>query len=365
MIFRQITHDDLGCASYVVGDHDAGIVAVVDPKFEIDEYLELARYLSVSIEHILETHTHADHVSGHGRLAAATGATIHIHREAHATYPHEPFDDGWVLELGRVHLRAIHTPGHRPEHTSFAVIDTRRSDEPWAVLTGDSLFVGDVARPDLAVEKEEGARGIFHSLHARLLELPPYTEVWPGHLGGSMCGGPAMDMKISSTLAYERAHNPMLEEDDEQRFVERAISGLGPQPPNFKAIVELNRGELVTEGAELPPLTPRQVDGKRGEGALVVDVRTDLQFDEAHIPGAICIPALQSGFGTRLAWLADRDQDIVLVGRDDQDARHAADLAVAIGLRALGGYLSGGMTEWRRAGLRVAKIERVELRDLP
>jgi rhodanese-related sulfurtransferase len=156
----------------------------------------------------------------------------------------------------------------------------------------------------------------------------------------------------------------MLEDDDEQRFVERAISGLGPQPPNFKAIVELNQGELVTEGAELRPLTPRQVDGKRNAGALVVDVRTDLQFDEAHIPGAVCIPALQSGFGTRLAWLASHDQEIVLVGRDDQDARHAASLALAIGLRALGGYLAGGMTEWRRARLPVAKVERVDVDDL-
>lgn len=361
MIFRQITHDDLGCASYLVGDHEAGVAAVIDPKFEIGEYLELARYLGVSIEHILETHTHADHVSGHGRLAAATGATIHIHRLADASYPHEPFDDGFTLDLGRVRLRAIHTPGHRPEHTAFALVDTSRSEEPWAVLTGDSLFVGDVARPDLAVDKEEGARGIFRSLHEQLLELPPYTEVWPGHLGGSMCGGPAMDMKISSTLAYERAHNPMLDEDDEQRFVERAIRGLGPQPPNFKTIVELNKSELVTEGAELAPLTPRQVDGKRAAGMLIVDVRTDLQFDEAHIPGAVCIPALQSGFGTRLAWLADHEQEIVLVGRDDQDARHAAGLALAIGLRALGGYLAGGMTEWLRARLPVAKIERIDL----
>jgi glyoxylase-like metal-dependent hydrolase (beta-lactamase superfamily II)/rhodanese-related sulfurtransferase len=365
MIFRQITHDDLGCASYLIGDHHAGVAAVVDPKFEIGEYLELARYLGVSIEHILETHNHADHVSGHGRLAEATGATIHIHREAGAAYPHEPFDDGWTLELGGVKVRAIHTPGHRPEHTAFALIDTSRSEEPWAVLTGDSLFVGDVARPDLAVEKEEGARGIFHSLRERLLVLPPYTEVWPGHLGGSMCGGPAMDMKISSTLAYEREHNPMLSDGDEQSFIDRAISGLGPQPPNFKAIVELNKGELLTEGAEVPPLTPRQVEGKRSAGALIVDVRTDLQFDEAHIPGAVSIPAVEAGFGTRLAWLADRDQEIVLVGRDDLDARRAASLALAIGIRALGGLLTGGMTEWRRARRPVEHIERLDLEHQP
>lgn len=365
MIFRQISHDDLGCASYLIGDDKAGVAAVVDPKFEIDEYLELARYMGVSIEHVLETHNHADHVSGHGKLAAATGATIHINREAGADYEHEPFDDGFELELGDIKVRAIHTPGHRPEHTAFALIDTSRGEEPWALLTGDSLFVNDVARPDLAIDKKEGAHGIFSSLHERILSLPPETEIWPGHLGGSLCGGPAMDMKISSTLAFERAHNPMLQVEDEHEFVEQAVGSLGPQPPNFEAIVALNRGELVTEGVELMPLTPRQVEQKRSQGALVVDVRTDLQFDDAHIPEALAIPAVQAGFGTRLAWLADRDQEIVLVGRDDDDARRAATLALAVGIRRLGGFLHGGMTEWRRERRPVERIERVELEELP
>jgi len=365
MIFRQIPHDDLGCASYLIGDDGAGVAAVVDPKFEIEGYLELARYMGVSIEHILETHNHADHVSGHGKLAAATGATIHINRKAGADYEHEPFDDGFELELGNIRVRAIHTPGHRPEHTAFALIDTSRGEEPWALLTGDSLFVNDVARPDLAIDKEEGAHGIFSSLHERILRLPPETEVWPGHLGGSLCGGPAMDMKPSSTLAYERAHNPMLQVDDEAQFVEQAVGSLGPQPPNFEAIVALNKGELVTEGVELVPLTPRQVEQKRTNGALVVDVRTDLQFDEAHISGAVAIPAVQAGFGTRLAWLADREQEIVLVGRDNEDARRAATLGLAVGIRKLGGFLHGGMTEWRREKRPVERIERIELEDLP
>lgn len=365
MIFRQLIHDDLGCASYLVGDAGAGVVAVVDPKLEIDEYLELARYLGVSIEHILETHTHADHVSGHGRLAAATGATIHIHREAGAGYPHEPFEDGWELELGTVTVRAIHTPGHRPEHTAFALIDAGRGPEPWAVLTGDSLFVGDVARPDLAIDKLDGARQIFQSLHSSLLALPPHAEIWPGHLGGSMCGGPGMDMKVNSTLAYELAHNDMLREPEEETFVRRQIERLGPQPPNFKAIVELNRGSLESGRAEPMPLTPRQVERRRAAGALIVDVRTDQQFDEAHIPGAVCIPAVQAGFGTRLAWLATEDREIVLAGRDDADARHAAGLALAVGVRRLGGYLAGGMTEWRRERRDVQKIERLDLAQLP
>ena len=365
MIFRQITHDDLGCASYLIGDEDAGVAAVVDPKFEIDVYLELAQYLSVSIEHILETHNHADHVSGHGRLAAATGATIHIHRDASPGYDHEPFEDGWELALGAVRVRAIHTPGHRPEHTAFLLSDTERGEGPWAVLTGDSLFVGDIARPDLAVEKEAGASGIFRSLSERLLRLPPQTEVWPGHLGGSMCGGPGMDLKICSTVGYELEHNELLQVGDESEFVARAISGLGPQPPNFKAIVELNTGALLTDGVELMPLTPRQIDQRQSAGAMVVDVRTDLQFDEAHIPGAVCIPALHAGFGTRLAWLAERDQETVLVGRDDADARRAAALALAVGIRKLGGYLSGGMTQWRNEQRPVQRIERLPLERLP
>ena len=185
MIFRQITHDDLGCASYLVGDDDAGLAAVVDPRLDIDEYLRLALYLGTRIEHVLETHNHADHVSGHGRLAASTGATIHIHRAATPEYDHVPFDDGWKLVLGRLVVRALHTPGHRPEHTAFALVDTDRGPGPWAVLTGDSLFVGGIARPDLAVDPREGAHGIFHSLHGRLLTLPDTCEVWPGHLSGS------------------------------------------------------------------------------------------------------------------------------------------------------------------------------------
>src|ERR687886_3011343 len=158
MIFRQITQDDLGCASYLIGDEDAGVAAVVDPKLDIGEYLRLARYMGFSIEHIIETHNHADHVSGHGRLAAATGASIHVSARAGVGYDHEPIDEGWELELGAVRVRAIPTPGHRPEHTAFALVDTNRGVEPWAVLTGDSLFVGDIARPDLAVDKEDGAR---------------------------------------------------------------------------------------------------------------------------------------------------------------------------------------------------------------
>lgn len=364
MIFRQITHDDLGCASYLIGDEDAGVAAIVDPRFEIEEYLRLARYLGVSITHVLETHNHADHVSGHGRLAAATGATIHIHRAAEPDYDHEPFDDGWELELGALTVRALHTPGHRPEHTAFLLIDRDRSDQPWAVLSGDSLFVGDIARPDLAIEETEGAREIFRSLHAKLLTLPDACEVWPAHLGGSMCGGPGMDLKIASTIGYERGANPALAITDEQEFVDRTLDGLGPQPPNFEAIVALNQGPLLTDGVELPPLAPRQVEQQQTRGALLVDVRTDVQFDEAHVPGSICIPTMRAGFGSKLAWLADREQPIVLIGRDDDEAREAGQLAQAVGIRRLAGYLDGGISSWREEDRPVERIERITVDQL-
>ena len=364
MIFRQITHEDLGCASYFIGDLDAGIAAVVDPRFEIDEYLELARYLGVQLDHVLETHTHADHVSGHGRLAAAAGATIHIHRLAEPDYEHAAFDDGFELELGTLTVRALHTPGHRPEHTAFALVDRARAEEPWAVLTGDSLFVGDVARPDLAVDRQDGARAIFRSLHERLLTLAPETEVWPGHLGGSLCGGPGMDLKVSSTVGYERRHNPLLDDLEEAAFVEQTLASLGPQPPNFQAVVDLNRGPLLTSGVEVMPLTARQVEQRRGAGALIVDVRTDIQFDEAHIPGAVSITMLRQGFGTKLSWVADPEQEIVFVGRDDDDARVAARLATAVGVRRLAGFLSGGMTSWRAERRHVGHVTRWNVYEL-
>ncbi len=364
MIFRQITQDDLGCASYLIGDEDAGVAAVVDPRLDIDEYLRLARYLGVRVEHVLETHNHADHVSGHGRLVASTGAAIHIHRTAAPDYDHEPFDDGWELALGALVVRALHTPGHRPEHTAFALIDTDRGPEPWAVLTGDSLFVGGVARPDLAVDKREGAHGIFHSLHDKLLALPDTCEVWPGHLGGSLCGGPGMDLKVCSTIGYERDHQDVLRIADEEEFVERAIAALGPQPPNFRAIVAINMGPLARGLAHFDPLTPRQVEQHQRDGALVVDVRTELQFDDAHIPDALCITALRAGFGSKLAWLADHDQAVVVVGRDDDEARRAIGLAGSVGVTNVAGYLAGGMTSWREDQRPVARIARMTVPEL-
>jgi rhodanese-related sulfurtransferase len=173
-----------------------------------------------------------------------------------------------------------------------------------------------------------------------------------------------MDLKVSSTIGFERAHNPALAIDDEDDFVRAALATLGPQPPNFRNIVEVNRGPLQQDGAEAHPLAPRQLERRRAEGALLVDVRTELQFDDAHIPGAVCITALRAGFGTKLAWIADPGQDVVFVGRDDDDGRRAAALARAVGVTRIAGYLHGGMTAWREEKGPVRSTRRVSVPEL-
>ena len=357
MLFRQIIHEDLGCASYLVGDPAPGVAAVVDPQWDIDPYLNLARLHGVRIEHVLETHNHADHVSGHGRLARATGATIHVSELAEAEYEHEPFADGWTLELGEaVSIEAIHTPGHRPEHTSFLLRDAERGGDPVAVLSGDSLFVGDVARPDLAVEPREGAAGIFRSLHERLLALPDEVEVWPGHLGGSLCGSSGIDLKTSSTIGFERRHNRALAFADEAEFVEDAVASIGERPPNVEHIVALNRGPLIESIGSPARLTPRRFEAAIAAGAFAVDSRTNEQFDEAHIPGAISASAYDTGFATKVAQVVPPDGEVVVVAASDGNELEAAELLAAVGLRVRG-FLGGGMSAWRAEERPVARIE--------
>src|SRR5215218_8836035 len=363
MLFRQIIHEDLGCASYLIADRDAGLAAVVDPQWDIDPYLRLARLHGVRIEQVIETHNHADHVSGHGRLARATGATIHVHELANAEYPHESFTDGWKLSLGAVEIEAMHTPGHRPEHTCFLLRDAGRGGASWAVLTGDSLFVGDVARPDLAIEKHEGAAGIFRSLHERLLALPDDVEVWPGHLGGSACGSSGIDHKSSSTIGFEREHNRALRFRTEAEFVEDAVATLGDPPPNVEQIVALNRGALIQELGIPIPLAPRAVEVGIAEGALLVDARTNEQFDEAHIPGAISASAYETGFATKVAKVISPDVELIVVAASEGYELEAAELLAAVGLRVRG-YLEGGMTAWRSEGRPVRRIELIDPDEL-
>ena len=363
MFFRQILHEDLSCASYLVGDTGSGVAAVIDPQWAIEPYLRLSRLHGVGIEHVLETHNHADHVSGHGRLARATGATIHIHELAEAEYPHEPFTDGWSLDLGAVQVEALHTPGHRPEHTSFLLRDAERGGDPWAVLTGDSLFVGDVARPDLAIEKREGAAGIYRSLHERLLTLPDDVEVWPGHLGGSSCGSAGIDHKSTSTIGFEREHNRALRFGSEQEFDDDAVATLGAPPPNVEHIVALNQGPLVEEMGTPIPLAPRAVEVGIAEGALLVDARTNEQFDEAHVPGALSASAYETGFATKVAKVLSPDVELIVVAASDGYELEAAELLASVGLRVRG-YLEGGMTAWRSEDRPVRRIEAIDPEEL-
>jgi hydroxyacylglutathione hydrolase len=361
MLFRQILHEDLGCASYVIAD--GGEAAVVDPKWQIEDYLELAHEHDVRIRHVLETHNHADHLSGRGRLAAATGATLWVSDEAGADYEHEPLEDGTTLELGDARITALRTPGHRPEHLAFLVEDTSRSDTPWLLLTGDSLFVGDVARPDLAVEPEEGARGLHRSL-ARLLEHDDFVEVWPGHIGGSLCGGAAMSKKPSSTIGFERRFSPLLGIAGEDEFVRELTASPQPQPPNFERIVELNRGTLVTETTSLEPLAPVGAKALVAAGAVLVDGREPREFDAVHVPGSLSVAQTHSGVGTRAAWVVEPDADVVLLAAGDADARALARNLEAVGFRSLRGFVAGGIGAWQAAGLETESTPAIDPAEL-
>ena len=363
MLFRQIIHEDLGCASYLVGDREAGIAAVVDPQWDVEPYRRLARLHGVRIGHVLETHNHADHVSGHGRLARTTGATIHVHELAEAQFDHEPFGDGWVLELGEVSVEAIHTPGHRPEHTAFLLRDASRGGAPWALLSGDSLFIGDVARPDLAVEPREGAQAMYRSLRERLLALDDEVEVWPGHLGGSLCGGSGLDLKTSSTIGFERRHNRALGFADEAEFVADALASLSDKPPNVERIVNLNRGPLVEHFGTPQAMTPHEVEEAVAGGACVIDGRTNEEFDESHIAGALSASSYDTGFATKVSRVAPTGTEIIVVAASDGDERHAAELLASVGMRVRG-FLEGGMTAWRTDGRPVLRIELIEPSEL-
>ncbi|MDX6512855.1 MAG: hypothetical protein QOE36_2359, partial [Gaiellaceae bacterium] len=269
MFFRQFVDDDLGCASYLIGDRDAGLSVLVDPAFAIEQYVEAASSAGLKIELVLETHTHADHVSGHGRLALDHGARVAVHPLAEPDFPFEPLEDDAELGLGALRIRVVHTPGHRPEHCAFLVSDAGRPDAQPLLLTGDSLFVGSVGRPDLAVEPREGAVALFSSLR-RLLEEPDGAAVYPGHVAGSLCGA-GLSTRPSSTIGEERETNPALALGSLDAFVAESIGSAGIRPPHVARVVGLNRGPFL---AAPPPLVPLA----DAHGATVLDVRPAATF---------------------------------------------------------------------------------------
>jgi hydroxyacylglutathione hydrolase len=335
VLFKQFLDDDLGCASYLVGDEHAGLAVVVDPPYRVEPVLDEAERHGARIAAVLETHTHADHVSGHGRLALEHCIPIRVHEAAGAVFAHEPLADGTEVEVGAVVLRTIHTPGHRPEHCCFSVTDRSRGDEPWLVLTGDSLFVGDAGRPDLAVEAQEGAEGLFQSLR-RIVELGDGVEVFPGHVAGSLCGA-AMSSKASTTIGFERRFNPALR-GELADFLGTALGPQPPRPPNMERIVELNRGELV--GAQ-PPL--ERLESAPPE-AIVLDVRPTDAFAAGHRPGAVGIPVSGSSFATKAAFVLP-ERPVLLQATDGAEAVRAARSLHAVGLFGVAGWQEGGGSE--------------------
>jgi len=333
VIFTQFVDDALGCASYLVGDADTGTAVVVDPAFAIEQYLEEAERRDVRIVRTIETHTHADHLSGHGRFALEHGVPVSIHPAAEAEYPHDPMEDGAEIAVGQVVLRCIHTPGHRPEHSCLAVSDRSRGPDPWIVLTGDSLFVGDAARPDLAVEAREGAEGLFHSLR-RLVELGDGVEVYPGHVAGSLCGK-AMSSKASTTIGFERRFNPALAYDDVALFIAESASISAPRPPNMERIVDMNRGPFIGAQPDPPELpTPPA-------GMQVLDVRPVEAFATGHFAGALSVPVTGTGFSTKAAFVLE-PHSVVVCASDPSEAAEAIRALRSVGLLNIPGYVLGG-----------------------
>ena len=343
MLFRQLVDDDLGCASYLVGDADAGIAVLVDPPLEIEPLLAAAADEGVRVERVLETHTHADHVSGHGRLALEHGLPVAIHALAEADYPHDALADGNEVAVGGVTIKVLHTPGHRPEHCAF-VVDGQR------VLTGDSLFIGDAARPDLAIAAREGAEDLYHSLE-RISALPGDVEVFPGHVAGSLCGA-KMSPERSSTIAHERDSNSALGFHDVQEFVLVSASVSTPRPPTTQRVVDLNRGPWVAR-----PGDPEEV-ADAGD-ATVLDVRTFDTHAAGHRPGAISIPVDGGSFGTKAGFVLSPGERVVLHASTPGEALEAAKRLWAVGIFELDGYvLQPDQSE------RLATVSASELRDL-
>jgi hydroxyacylglutathione hydrolase len=362
MIFQQLVNDEAGCLSYLLGCGRARVAMIVDPgRDRVGDYVALARRKGLTITHVVDTHVHADHVSGNQALAAQTGATVYIHAAAEAKYRHLPLEDGNELRVGTVSLRVLHVPGHTPDSIALLVTDDSRGPEPWFVLTGDTLFVGDVGRPDFGGER--AAAELYRSLTGRLLVLDDSVEVYPAHGAGSMCGR-TMSSKTGSTIGFERRFNPALRARDKEEFVRSLLAGLPPTPPNFKAIIERNRSVAVLTRPVPQPLPPRGVRELIDEGAVVLDVRTSAEYGEGHVPGAVNVSIESPQFAERCGWFVPQDAVIVLVAASPTDPDRAVAGLSRVGLDGVTGYLQRGMTDWRGEGLPTEQVAQISVHDL-
>jgi glyoxylase-like metal-dependent hydrolase (beta-lactamase superfamily II)/rhodanese-related sulfurtransferase len=369
MYFKQFYLNCLAHASYLIGSD--GEAAVVDPQRDVDQYLDEAAAQSLKIKYVVETHLHADFVSGHRELAARSGAQVIFGAQAKATIPHQAVKDGDELTIGRVKLGILETPGHTPEGICVLVSDTEVSDRPQKVLTGDTLFIGDVGRPDLA-----GAKGytpqlmagmMYESLHEKLLRLDDAVEVFPAHGAGSMCGK-NLSTETSSTIGEQRKFNYALQPMSKEQFVKLLTTDLPEAPAYFSKDAEINRSgaDSLTGLPAATALPVAQVAKRAREGVVILDVRDAADFGAGHVPGALNI-GLGGQFASWAGSLISMAAPIVIVADSDEKVGEAQLRLARVGLERIQGYLAGGVEAWKKAGLEpdvVPQIAVAELRDL-
>ena len=367
MFLHQFFVRGLGHASYLVGDADAGLAAVVDPRRDVDAYVEMARAEGLRITEILETHVHNDYVSGAEELRQRTGATVRAAASAALTRPHEAIADGDELHLGSLRFRALATPGHTPDHVSFAVADRSRSDDDWVLFAGGALLVGTAARPDLLGGPEEAARAAaveFATLRDRIAPLPDWVELYPTHGAGSLCGS-GIGGKRWSTIGYERRHNPALLQPDGDAFRRFILADQPTVPAYWRRMRALNQaGAAPLAGlAEPRPMTVAAVEHAAGHDALIVDAREPEVFAAGHIPGSFGI-GLGDTFGTWVGSVVPADRDLILVLTHDDDLAPALAQLRRAGYDRVAGYLVGGFDAWQASGNDIARLDTRSADDL-
>ena len=367
MFFKQFYLGCLAHASYLIGSD--GEAAVVDPQRDVDQYVIEAAANDLKIKYIIETHLHADFVSGHRELAARTGAEIVFGKESGAKFPHKAVADGDELSVGKVSLRIIETPGHTPESISVLLTDTEDASQPQKILTGDTLFVGDVGRPDLAGGKGYSpvmmAEMMYDTLHNKLLKLPDEVEVYPAHGAGSMCGK-NMSKETSSTIGQQRKFNYALQPMSKEEFVRMMTTDLPPAPDYFAKDAEINRGgaEALDDLPKLSALSAEQVrDLQTTKGSVVLDVRSAADFGEGHVPGSINI-GLGGQFAIWAGSLIPMEASLVIVAESDEKVAEARMRLARVGLENVAGYLDGGVESWSAAGLELTTVPQVSVDQL-
>ncbi|HEX3967752.1 MAG TPA: MBL fold metallo-hydrolase [Edaphobacter sp.] len=363
----------LGClahASYIVASE--GIAAVIDPQRDVDLYLDYAREKNLRIAHIIETHLHADFVSGHHELAERTGARIYLGADAHATFSHTPINGGDTIQFGNARINFLHTPGHTVEGVCAVLTDLAEPSHPRAVFTGDTLFVGDVGRPDLSGDHtpQELAAMLYHSLHDKLLKLPDDTQIFPAHGAGSLCGR-QMGSERSSTIGQQRRTNYALLARNEDEFIHLLTDSLPPRPEYFGRDVELNRhgASSINELPAPKPLSAPEVLHRQSEGAIVrgdtivLDTRPAMEFAVAHVPGSIHV-ALSGQYASWAARILGLDKHIILVGEDADQLRESQLRLARVGIEHVDAYLDGGITGWLQGGYQLDYIPQITAQEL-